>query len=199
MRKTRWGLGSYPAAGAPTLGALLAAHRHQSPIGWLLLAIGVWVSLLPPVNLLVAEAYEVFRPVPPGTLFAAWLLSSLMLPLGTALLVMVVLLFPDGRTPSRRWWAAAVVSLLGMALVGVAAALSPEGLVWFPSLPNPASAPASVARFLEVVRITGMSLMLAGVVFSALCLGTRYRHGDEQVRRQLRWIVVGVAVLARAA
>ena len=87
------------------VGGLLAARRPWHPIAWLLIAEGlVWE-----LGLFCAAA-EV----------GEWILDWIWIPavVGVPLLL---LLFPDGRPPSRRWWPVAWLALAGGA--GAAAGL----------------------------------------------------------------------------
>src|SRR5579859_1415362 len=76
-----------------TVGALLAWKRPGNPIGWLLSATGLVTA---------AAVFSVFLAhFPPTVSLANWLGFLYLLAFG--LCVFVVLLFPTGRLPSRRW------------------------------------------------------------------------------------------------
>ena len=76
-----------------TVGALLAWKRPRNPIGWLLSATGL---------VTVVAIFGVFLAHFPQTLTLAYWLGWIFL-LGIGLCVFVVLLFPTGTLPSRRW------------------------------------------------------------------------------------------------
>src|SRR6266568_35044 len=83
-----------------TVGALLVWKRPGNPLGWLLSAIGLAYAV---------AGFGVFLAHFPRTsTLAAWL--GFLYFLGFGLCVFVVLLFPTGQLPSRRWrpvaWAA---------------------------------------------------------------------------------------------
>ena len=95
------------------LGALLAARRPRNPIGWLLCVASLSLGISGAVTGWYVRAYYAApgSPAPPDALlwFAGWIWVPGFIPLITALL----LLFPDGRLPSRRWWpAGALVGLV---------------------------------------------------------------------------------------
>jgi len=89
-------------------GALIARRQPRNPIGWLFLLISTDYSLTA-----LADAYAGHHL--PGWAAAAWLQTwtfYLSYPVGFSLLLM---LFPSGRLPSRRWRA-----LLGLAFLAAA-------------------------------------------------------------------------------
>ena len=82
-----------------TVGLIIAWHRPGNPIGWLILA-GVDVqglAIAGSVYMTLASRPGYHLPVGP----LVWLDSSWFV--GVAVLPLVILLFPDGRPPSRRW------------------------------------------------------------------------------------------------
>ncbi|HET7270555.1 MAG TPA: hypothetical protein VFI90_05650, partial [Rubrobacter sp.] len=121
----------------PLLGALIASRRPHNPIGWICLADGVlWMVLA------VTDQYSIYGvtspgsvpfPVAVGTIGNQWLWVPTVGLLGIYLL----LLFPDGRLPSRRWrplaWFAGVV----IVLQSVAEGLAPGPLENQGGVPNP--------------------------------------------------------------
>jgi hypothetical protein len=88
--------------GAPILGALIASRRPENPYGWLWLGLGLSFALVG-----LAEPYAAYGLVAePGSLPAPRTVNS-VLALGWGIMVtlvpFVLLLFPTGRLPSRRW------------------------------------------------------------------------------------------------
>ena len=86
----------------PLVGALIASRQPHNPIGWILLADGfLWV-----LGDMLGN-YSVYGLARPGSVpfpigFAA-LSDWLWVPAVALLGIYVLLLFPDGRLPSRRW------------------------------------------------------------------------------------------------
>jgi hypothetical protein len=86
----------------PLVGALIASRRPNNTIGWLFLTVGLLWTLSGMLD--YYSVYGVAQPnvVPFSVLVAGintWLWVSSVGLLGTYL----ILLFPDGRLPSRRW------------------------------------------------------------------------------------------------
>ena len=182
-----------------SVGWLLASIRPKNPIGWLFLGMGVVTAIQLPVTLLVADAQQASTPVPSATLTGAWLASSAHLPVVGILGIWAILVFPDGHLLGRRWALAGVVAAIGAVVVSVAIALSPGGLLWYPSLTNTFAAPASATSDLLVVGITGGLLFVVGLLAAGVSMILRYQRSRERGRLQLRWIAFAVALLTISA
>jgi len=88
--------------GVPILGGLIASRRPENPYGWLWVGLGLSFALVG-----LAEPYAAYALVAnPGSLPAPGLVNK-VLALGWVVLItllpFVLLLFPTGRLPSRRW------------------------------------------------------------------------------------------------
>jgi hypothetical protein len=188
------GVGATAATIHLIVGWLLIARVPRNPIGWLLLAGGLTFAMVVPVGLLVSQAQQAFRPAPALTLELAWAQSSFGIPILAVCNLTALLLFPDGRPPSRRWWVVGGMTLTAGILVGLAAALDPAGLLWYPTLPNPAAAPSWLAPALTNARSVGVSLALVTALLVVASLVARYRIGNLVVRAQLRWIVFAALI-----
>lgn len=116
-----------------------------------------------------------------GAMVSIWL-PTLFLPLTLGLL-----LFPDGRLPSPRWrwvgWYQATT--IALAVVGSFALSNP----W--STNEVAKVTTTFGTVVEVV----INLAQFGVLLAVASLVVRYRRGDLVVRRQIRWIALGGAMV----
>jgi hypothetical protein len=112
------------------VGILIVSRRPGNVIGWIFL-------LVPPVMAAsqVADGYA--RRSLPGFMWVALLPDLLWIaavPLGAML---VMLLFPTGHLPSRRWRPVVWATVAATAVVVVATALTPGPVEYFPDLQNP--------------------------------------------------------------
>ncbi len=115
---------SVPVLAFPIVGALIASGRPRNPIGWICLAEGLLWAFLGMI-----ESYGLYGVSRPGSLpfpVAVYALGEwLWVPTVGLLAIYLLLLFPDGRLPSRRWrplaWLAGVI----IVLVSVGSGLSP--------------------------------------------------------------------------
>ena len=165
--------------GAPVLGGLIASRRPHNPYGWLWLGFGCG---LPLENL--AKAYSAYALVEPGSLVAPRTISHLLElggPLVLTLVPFLLLLFPTGRLPSRRWRFLAWISAASGAVV---LALS---LIF--------DRPDNVGRAITVVFWAALLGLFVTVILSALSLVVRYRRASGVERQQLKWFALA-AVLA---
>src|SRR5215204_3560799 len=88
--------------GAPILGGLIASRRPKNPYGWLWLGFGFGLAAQS-----LAMSYEAYAlVVEPGSLAVPRTISHVLELGGQVALTLVpllLLLFPTGRLPSRRW------------------------------------------------------------------------------------------------
>jgi hypothetical protein len=155
------------------------------------------LALLPvlPSALMVQDALEVVRPVPQATLVLAWLVSSISAPVAIGSLTVVLLLFPDGRASSPRWARALLVPITGTALLCLGSALEPT-LIWYPMLATPIDGGAMTAGLADVARFAGFLGLAASVLLATGSLVDRYRDAGEELRRQIRWVVLDGSLTA---
>jgi signal transduction histidine kinase len=113
---------------------------------------------------------------------------------GTLLLVLLLLIFPDGRLPSRRW--RPFLGAIGVltALLVTQQLTSPVPLDTPPGLP---ASPLAVPAVSAALAPFGSFLLFPPVVLLAgASLVARYRAAGPVVRQQIRWLALAAAVLA---
>jgi class 3 adenylate cyclase len=180
------------------VGTLLIQRLPRDLTGWLLLGIGIGMAVVLPLDQVMQATIHPFRPVPTVTLVTAWAATSLHLPASGAAVVALLLRFPTGRLdwPGSRLTLG--LSLGGAILLVVSSALRPEGMLWYPNLPNPAAAPGWTAPFMTVLSIAGVALLVTSLALAAASLVWRHRRGSQRERRQLAWVAVGTAGMVAA-
>jgi signal transduction histidine kinase len=188
-------LGVVPFA---VLGALLASRRPGNPIGWMFCATAVVFGL----NVLAAGASKYGLVTNPGSVpgasIAAWLALWSWAPGIVLLLNFSLLLFPDGRLPSRRWRPLAWLGILGIILTTVPVAIEGWSLRGPKLLYGDEPPPSLPHAFRTAVVIQEIALLLVfiGAFFGAASLVIRMRRASGDEREQIRWFAYAAFLLA---
>jgi MFS family permease len=157
-----------------SVGALVASRRPDSPLGWIMCGAGLayavgGVSIAYVESTLAREDDDVLVTVMDWVSGWVWMLG--IGPAATFLL----LLFPTGRLPSRRWLPVARAAAVALALMVAGIALTP--------LPGA-----------EVAAALGSLLLLLTALASVASLVFRFRRARAEERRQLKWLTYAAAV-----
>ena len=177
------------------VGFVVARRQPRNPLGWLFLVIAIFL-FVPTVGGDYAYLnYQLGHSLP---FAAAGLAVDGLWSEGLALFIVAILLFPDGRLPSRFWrwalrvWCAAFAVLLTASVVATAGALAAHpiridtsgGLV---ALDNPVGWFAAVNHGCLVVLLTLSVAFIGRQVLS-------WRRSSGERRQQLKWLASGAAV-----
>ena len=183
-------------AGYTTIGALIASRTSGNPIGWLLMTVGIGFLLagLTDEYLRYAAAHGwMDRPL---TTFMGWLTNWIFV--FVALPVpWILLLFPNGALPTRRWRPVAVAIAALSALLLTALILNPGPID--ANIPgqlaplNPTGIPALRDAMPVVFNLGGFGLLVLGFS-SAAALVLRFRRSTGEERQQMRWFVAAVSL-----
>jgi hypothetical protein len=132
----------------------------------------------------------------PRTLTLAKWLGWIWL-LGLGLCVFVVLLFPSGNLPSRRWRPVAWAAGAGLAGWVLGNAFAPTIFTGSRSEPNPVGVTGPAGDIFKIMAFGGMLLIAATGLAAVLSLAFRYRRARTAERAQLKWLVyAGVLIVA---
>jgi hypothetical protein len=174
-----------PFLAFPLVGALISSRRPENPIGWICLAAGFFWMLL-----LLGESPSSL--VPTSVALDALTQWTWVPPVGL-LGIYMILLFPDGKLPSRRWRPLAWFSGAVMVLVSVALTLIPGHLEGHPGVRNPFGLEAHpmVAQALPGVIV----LLPVCIVASAASLIWHYRRSGGEVREQIKWVAFAASLV----
>ncbi len=183
------------------VGALIATRRPDNAVGWILCTAGLCFALAS----LAGEYSEYALITEPGSLpggdVMAWLGSWIWPPAIILVFTYLLLLFPDGRLPSRRWrpvaWLGAVAIV--MTVIPVAITAWPMRGPILTNIGDDAPAGATDAFTLAFnIQVAGVLLMFLLGIASAASLVIRFRRATGDERAQLKWFAYAGSFLVAA-
>jgi hypothetical protein len=179
------------------IGALIASHRPENPIGWIFLAEGFCYGLLN-----AGEEYAIYAlltnpgSLPLGAEFS-WLVKWIWAPGLGLVLVFLPLLFPDGRAPSRRWRPVGWLGGLSIGLICVLASI----VLWperGPALVRPGGFPEfegwRYAVFEGLVGLALQMMLFVAGLGAVISLIVRFRRARGDERQQIKWFAAAAAL-----
>ncbi len=177
-------------------GLLISSRLRGNAIGWLLSLIGLTLA-----GSMLAEQYALYglatAPGPaPAARLAGWA-AAMLAPLSIVLMFALILLFPDGRLPSRRWrpvlWAIAAVTAGWVVAAQLQTGTVIDGGITNALAPARAGYPNPVGIFPRhgwfdglVVASSGLAVLTGVLVVASVF--TRRRGAGPELRRQLAWL-----------
>jgi signal transduction histidine kinase len=179
------------------LAAVILRRPGHRVIGWTMAGVALFWSLDG-----LSESYVrlgmVTEDALPGMTFAVWFLMRFTALL-TATIVVLPLLFPEGRFLPGRWGVASwlcmgvmVLSALAYDVVPYAAKTVPGDLP--PGLDLDPTTIAATAPFADVLTGTLQAVTLLGLVVPIGVVVSRYRASRGAARDQMRWLLWGALV-----
>ncbi len=115
----------------PTVGALIASRFPKNPIGWIFCGMGLLYATSR-LSTVYADYALLENFALPGGDYAAWFSTWAGFSGHLLGVVFLMLLFPDGKLPSRRWRIVAWAAVLGATSTALARALMPGTLPTHP-------------------------------------------------------------------
>jgi signal transduction histidine kinase len=155
-----------------TVGAVVATLRPKNAVGWLCLTLSLLLAL-------------VGMQPGAGAFDLPWYIVDSIQGLALHLTVpplpatLMLLVFPEGRLPSRRWWAVVGIALVGYALTTLE--------VFLPYSPGAYTAAGLLGE-------VGTWISLAALVASVAAVVLRWRRNRGQERQQIKWLVYVAAL-----
>jgi hypothetical protein len=177
-----WIMDTLLAVGCAPVGAVIVPRiSPKNPIGWLFCLIGLLWAV---IHFSIEYAIYTQLAVPgsfPASKAAAWLMCWLWVP-AAGPSVFLLLLFPDGQLPNRRWRWFAWFSLLLILVGTISQALAPGSVYYLRAIHNP----------LGVEGLPNVGELIATVMFtlvfvSAGSLFVRRLRASGVERQQLKW------------
>lgn len=172
------------------VGGLLAARRPRNAVGWICLASGACWTLT-----FFSDPYRAYglqthgRPPP----LSDWINLIGWVPAVGLLGTFLLLLFPTGHLPSRRWRPVAWLAGGVIAVLHVAITFGPS---------DPSGTMLDVPDAFHVLRPAAMALsplivlLPLSILVSVASLVARYRRAGVVEREQIRWIVYAGMIVA---
>jgi hypothetical protein len=177
----------------PLVGALIASNRPKNPIGWICLAVGIFWML---ANLSSSYGMYGLRVASPGSVPFPAAIGSVgewMWAPAVGLGICLILLFPDGRLPSRRWRPLAWLSGAAIFLVSAGFALSPGPMEGLLGIRNPFGLEEYpwIADAAQGVIL----LLFLCILASAASLVLRFLRSGGEEREQIKWLAFAASIL----
>jgi MFS family permease len=177
------------SAAFSTVGVVVASLRPKNPIGWIMCVGGLGAALGG-----LTDAYATFlllggpEEQMPVAAFSAWL-SLWITTASFNSFLLLLLLFPNGRLPSRRWRPVLWLVVLKVVAESFVAAFVTERFIGFRNIENPFHIAALDPFGGAYVTFAQTALSVLAVLLPAVALVVRFRVSRGVERQQLKWFV----------
>jgi hypothetical protein len=174
-----------------TVGAFIATRESRNPLGWIFLGVGLsvgvggWSHDFVEVRLADGRGHDWIVGAAAAYSDTSWV-PFILVPA-----TFLLLLFPDGRLPSRRWRHVARCAAAGIAATFVTG-IGAQPLEDFPTIDNPLAIDRSVQ---DPMTGLGFLLILIGMVGAVASIVTRYRRAGALQRQQIKWLAASGALV----
>jgi signal transduction histidine kinase len=175
------------------IGALIASRRPGHPIGWIMLAIGLVIAV---AGLLGESARQLYAPRPElGAAF--FFISNALTRVVQLLYGILLLLFPDGRLPSRRWRPVVMVGVVAMTASCALDVITPGPLADY-AMVTPPQNPFGIPLPDLAQHVFGLSFFIGlfgFLLLSIVSVALRFRRAGPELRLQLKWVALAGSLL----
>jgi hypothetical protein len=176
-----------------TTGALVASRHPTNPIGWVL-SLSALSFAVGGACVEISDNHGGGQgQLPSGLETAAAWVGAWVWMVGVGLAATyLLLLFPDGRLPSRRWRPVGWLAGGSLGVTVLSLALTP-GRIQDTSVSNPLGVPAE--GLLRTLTAVGFAGLFVSVLASCASLVARYRSAGWEQRQQLKWVAYSLPLV----
>jgi hypothetical protein len=192
--------------GFSTVGAFVASRRPTNPIGWIFCGTGSFFGLAFFFESYLSYSQFVRHDSGISTEYAAWFLNQLLIPVLILTILLLLLLFPTGKLPTRllltedrvtgrSWWQGVVwMAVAGSTLIALQAIFATEPSESGHYLSYPLTVSGTLYNLLVLGGRIGSFILVVCLLFAGASLISRLMlsRGDE--RQQLKWFVYAFAL-----
>jgi hypothetical protein len=173
------------------VGALVASRLPSNPIGWIFTG---FVVLLGASGLAGGYAtLETHHGHMHGLVPWAAAYDSDVFVVFLGVLLFTLLLFPDGKLPSRRWRAPVWTGSIAIALITTGVLFEDAKLNDYPQIQNPMAIHSPVFKW---IFVPGFMLFIGSLVAAAASIVVRFRRAQGVERQQLTVLMAAAAFAA---
>ncbi|HEV2477709.1 MAG TPA: hypothetical protein VGX22_14305, partial [Candidatus Dormibacteraeota bacterium] len=180
------------------VGALIASRRPRNPIGWIMLAIGLVSAIGGVFDESARQLYAPRLELGAGLFLVGDALSRLVL----LLVGLLLLLFPDGRLPSRRWRGVVIAGATAWVLSVITEVFAPVPLADF-AMTSPPQNPFGIVSLNDfsagpAIGVSIFIVFFASVFLSIVSVAFRFHRAGPELRLQLKWVALAASLLVAA-
>ena len=178
----------------PTVGALIVSRLPANPVGWIFCGVGLLYGMRR-FTLAYADYSLYENSAWPGGAYMAWFSTWVGFAGPILAGVILMLLFPDGRLPSRRWRIVAWAAVLGAALTVLSDAFMPGPLSTHQYVGNPFGLAAAIGLgfttydLFATSTIVGTTLLATSSIAALVSVILRLQRARGNERQQLKWFL----------
>jgi len=174
------------------IGALIVYRHPRHPVGWLLYLAIIDSGLDMFATGYIAYDIYVSAGTLPGTnIILLWITGGGSFPVTTMVFAQIMMIFPEGQLPSKKWRLVSWFALAAMVSYFVLGILRPGQLD--PSsgiyLENPYGVSNQIWSFLEPMRLISLVILIGYYVLSVFVLAGHMRRSKGEKRQQIKWLV----------
>jgi hypothetical protein len=168
-----------------TVGALVISRRPKNAVGYILLGLGTIFEIQAFAGAYTNYAQFAHPNLPMARTLGDWITPWSIGPWVLLGVVLLVLLFPNGKLPHRMWRVVAWMAVCGTALVSL----------WWWTWPEDVPV---LYRIVETLGNIGQAALTISCVASVFAVVGRMQGAEGEQRQQLKWFAYGAALLVGA-